>query len=969
MQGAGHDFTGIQRFSVADALRSLDSAAEGLTAAETRRRLHKYGPNRVETIARSPWPLRLVREFVQLFSVILWVAAALAFVAEWSAPGQGMARIGYALIGVILVSGIFSFWQENRVEQTLKALQKLLPQQASVLRGAAVVRTPVEQLVPGEIILVEQGDLVPADCRLIEAFALRVNNATVTGEAMPQARGADPAQEDELARSANTLLAGTSIVSGQGTAVVFATGTRTEIGRIAHLTQTSGEAVSPLRKQLSYLSRLIAFLAVAIGLIFFAIGAVIDVPFWEDFIFAVGIIVAMVPEGLLPTLTLALVLAAQRLARRNVLIRHLGSVETLGSATVICTDKTGTLTENRMRAQDLLIGQQPYPADAFERDREMGQRFLEFFQAASLCHDLKETETNGKRIYLGDPTETALVEMARTALVDFPVLRRLDELPFDTERMRQSVLYETPAGPVLYCKGAVESVVPLCRQILDDGHTTPLNAAIRETISAAEEGMAAKGLRILAFATGRPSINERRELLEQDLTFLGLVGLDDPPRPEVPEAIRKCHEAGIKVIMVTGDHPHTAVAIAREIGLVRSPDPAVVSGDQMRELNASELDEILNRPEVIFARAAPDQKMRIVEALKIAGHVVAVTGDGVNDAPALKAAHIGVAMGIAGTEVARAAADMVLLDDNFASIVNAVEEGRAVFQNIRRFLTYVLVHNVAELVPYLAFVLLPIPLPLMPVQALAIDMGTDSLMFAAIRQDIAPPRRVRMQRPVRTGMGLGLRLRLAFAIGLVPLARWNRGIVRRFGRLPQFRLQRLDTLRQHVDLLPQRLDQRDQLFFRERSHGVPIHRILESYTPSSVNYILCPADARSPNLLPTSVSNYRAGVPCALLWLPDLRPCAADSPRSPDSPPARQIPGTQDANSLGFSAASMAACPSARLRLQNRQQLANGIDLDQPSGELVVETFPWHSQARRSPNASLCRRPASCAARTRGLWR
>jgi magnesium-transporting ATPase (P-type) len=531
MQSAGHDLTGIQRFSVEVALGSLDSAAEGLTAAEALRRLHEYGANRVGTIALAPWPMRLVREFVQLFSVILWIAAILAFVAEWSAPGQGMARIGYALIGVILVSGIFSFWQENRVEQTLNALQKLLPQQASVLRGGAVVRAPVEQLVPGEIILVEQGDLVPADCRLIEAFALRVNNATVTGEAMPQARGADSSQEDELTRSANILLAGTSIVSGQGTAVVFATGTRTEFGRIAHLTQTSGEVVSPLRKQLAYLSRLIAFLAVAIGLVFFAIGAVIDVPFWEDFIFAIGIIVAMVPEGLLPTLTLALVLAAQRLARRNVLIRHLGSVETLGSATVICTDKTGTLTENRMRAQDLLIGQQRYPADAFAHEREMGQRFLEFFQAANLCHDLKETETNGKRIYLGDPTETALVEMARTALVDFPVLRRLDELPFDTERMRQSVLYETAAGPVLYCKGAIESVVPLC---LDDGHVAPLNTAIRKTISAVEEAMAAKGLRILAFAIGKPSVNQTRELLEQDLTFLGLVGLDDPPRPEVP---------------------------------------------------------------------------------------------------------------------------------------------------------------------------------------------------------------------------------------------------------------------------------------------------------------------------------------------------------------------------------------------------------------------------------------------------
>jgi calcium-translocating P-type ATPase len=478
-------------------------------------------------------------------------------------------------------------------------------------------------------------------------------------------------------------------------------------------------------------------------LIFFAVGALIAVPFWQDFIFSIGIIVAMVPEGLLPTLTLALVLAAKRLARRNVLIRHLGSVETLGSATVICTDKTGTLTENRMRARELLLGQERYSAAAFANRQEIGRRFFEFFAVANLCQDLKLTETDGNPVYLGDPTEMALVEMARAAISNFPTMRRLDEIPFDTDRMRHSVVYETPDGPTLYCKGAPESVLPLCRQIFDDGQVVPLNAAIRETIVRAQEEMAEKGLRVLAFAMRKPATEEIGSALERDLTFLGLAGLEDPPRAEVPDAIRKCHDAGIKVVMVTGDHPHTAVAVAREIGLVRSQDPTVVNGDQLRGLTASELDQILTAPEVIFARVAPDQKMRIVEALKNSGHVVAVTGDGVNDAPALKAAHIGVAMGIAGTEVARAAADMVLLDDNFASIVNAVEEGRAVFQNIRRFLTYVLVHNVAELVPYLAFALFLIPLPLTPIQALAIDMGTDSLTALGLGVEEAHPEAMR----------------------------------------------------------------------------------------------------------------------------------------------------------------------------------------------------------------------------------
>ena len=762
----------IHQLSVEAALGSLDSNTNGLSAAEGMRRLREYGPNRIEKIARTPAGLRLLREFVQFFSIILWVAAALAFVAEWSAPGQGMARIGYALIGVILVSGIFSFWQEYRVEQTLNTLQKLLPRQVNLLRGGSVVGLAVEQLVRGDFVLLEQGEIVPADCRLIEAFGLRGNNATVTGEATPQARDSVPSEEDDLIRSRNILLAGTSIVSGQGKAVVFATGARTEFGRIAHLAQTGGAAVSPLRRQLGYLSRLIAALAVGIGLIFFAVGAAIDVPFWQDFIFSIGIIVAMVPEGLLPTLTLALVLAAQRLAKRNVLIRHLGSVETLGSATVICTDKTGTLTENRMRAQELLLGRERYPAAAFADRPEIGQRFFPFFEAANLCHDLKVTEVNGSPVYLGDPMETALVEMARRAVVQFPAVRRLSEVPFDTDRMRHSVVYETSEGPVLYCKGAPESVLPLCGHILDAGHVVPLGAATRRTIIAAEEAMAEKGLRILAFAMRKPAANEVGGVLEQDLIFLGLVGLEDPPRPEVTEAIRKCREAGIKVIMVTGDHPHTAVAIAREIGLVRSRDPAVVSGDEVRKLSGPELDQVLNRPEVIFARVAPDQKMRIVEALKKSGHVAAVTGDGVNDAPALKAAHIGIAMGIAGTEVARSAADMVLLDDNFASIVSAIEEGRAVFQNIRKFLTYVLVHNVAELIPFLAFALFWIPLPLTPIQALAIDMGTDSL--TALGLGVEEPHPQAMLQPPRSQnerlMNLPLALRAYLFLGVIEAA-------------------------------------------------------------------------------------------------------------------------------------------------------------------------------------------------------
>jgi len=759
----------IHQSSVEEALGSLGSTVDGLTSIVAAQRLREFGPNRVEKVAGPPALVRLLKEYVQFFSVILWVGAALAFVAEWSAPGQGMARIGYAVIGVILVSGTFSFWQEHRVEQTIEKLQQLLPPHVTVLRDGSVVRAAADQLVPGDIVLLEQGDIVPADCRLIEAFSVRVNNATVTGEALPQSRDAGPSKADELIGSPNVLLAGTSIVSGEAKALVFATGARTVFGKIALLAQTSGAAISPLRRQLAYLSRLIAFLAVGIGVSFFAIGAAIDVPFWQDFIFSIGIIVAMVPEGLLPTLTLALVLAAERMAKRNVLIRHLASVETLGSATVICTDKTGTLTENRMQARELLLGRDRVAASALSGRHELAREHLDFFLAANLCHDLKETTENGSRVFLGDPMEVALVEMARAAATGFPPQRRLNEIPFDAERMRHSVVCETTEGSVLYCKGAPESVLPLCRQIAVRKETTPLDDKLISMIVGAQDAMAEKGLRILAFAMRKLKAEVRDGALEQDLVFLGLVGLEDPPRPEVPEAVRKCRVAGIKVVMVTGDHPHTAVAIAREIGLVGSSNPTVISGEQVRMLSASELRQALNNPEVIFARLSPDQKMRIVEALKRTGHIVAVTGDGVNDAPALKAAHVGVAMGVTGTDVARAACDMILLDDNFASIVDAVEEGRAVFQNIRKFLTYVLVHNVAQLVPYLAFALFRIPLPLTPIQALAVDMGTDSL--TALGLGVERPDLRAMRRPPRPQserlLSLTLALRAYLFLGVI----------------------------------------------------------------------------------------------------------------------------------------------------------------------------------------------------------
>jgi sodium/potassium-transporting ATPase subunit alpha len=736
----------IHELSPADAIASVSGAPEGLSSAEALRRLREYGPNRVEKVAREALSLRFFKEFTHLFALILWLAAGLAFWIEWSAPGQGMARVGYAIVGVILVSGVFSFWQEYRAERTLAALRKLLPQKTPVMRGGNVAQLAVEQLVPGDIVLLQQGDRVPADCLLIEAFAVTVNNAALTGESMPQARDARPSRGDDLARATNVLLASTSMMSGRAKTLVFATGPHTEFGRIAHLAQAGGEQTSPLRRELAHLSRMIALLAVAIGVVFFVIGWRIGIAFWKDLIFSIGLIVAMVPEGLLPTLTVALVLATQRMAKRNVLIRYLPAVETLGATTVICTDKTGTLTQNRMAVRRVFLGESLNLQTAIE-DRQLVERYRPFFLTAHFCHNLRPIRQGEESAWLGDAMEMALGDMAQQALRNpLPEWEKLDEIPFDSERMRLSTVHATPDGAMLFCKGAPEAVIALCNRAHVAGEIAPFGQALRGQAAAAVEAMAGQGLRVIALAYRPLEPDSQPQRREEELVFAGLAGLDDPPRPEVPEAIEKCRAAGIKVIMVTGDHPGTARTIAREIGLV-GENPMLITGENLRHLSDTQLRLALDPPEVIFARAGADQKTRIVDALKYKGHIVAVTGDGVNDAPALRSAHVGIAMGIAGTDVAKESADMVLLDDNFVSIVSAVEEGRAVFDNIRKFLTYILAHNVPELVPYLAFALFRIPLPLTPIQILAIDMGTDSL--TALGLGVEKPDPQVMRRPPR----------------------------------------------------------------------------------------------------------------------------------------------------------------------------------------------------------------------------
>ncbi len=731
--------------SAGEALAGLKSSSDGLSPAEAARRLGEFGPNHVEEVARESLLVGFAREFTHFFAVILWIGAALAFVAEHYGPGQGMGRLGIAIVGVILINGVFSFWQEYKAERAVAALRKLLPHKVKILRSGAVAEIVATELVPGDVVLLEEGDVVPADCRVIDAFGVRVNTATLTGESLPSARTAEPSEEESPLFARDLLLAGTSLVSGQARAVVYATGMQTEFGHIARLTQTAGEATSPLQREIARLSWLVAFLATGIGVASFLVGRAMGLPFLESCLLAIGIIVANVPEGLLPTVTLSLAMATQRMARRNALVRHLPAVEALGSATVICCDKTGTLTQNRMSVRRLLLGGALLGPDEVRARPELVSRHAELLVNAAVCHNLKEAGAGAGGELVGDPMEVALATTGRRLAPDWERVARIDEIPFDTDRKRMSVLCETPHGRVVYCKGALETVLAACDAVALDRGSAPLDGAERARLLRAHDQMAETGLRVLAFAHG--AIGGGLPAEEHGLTLSGLVGLEDPARPEVPAAIACCARAGIRVIMVTGDHPRTAVAVAREVGLVTDPRPAVVSGDQLRRMSPAQLQLALDTRQIVFARVAAAQKTTIVEALKKKGEIVAVTGDGVNDAPALKTADIGIAMGIAGTDVAKEAADLILLDDNFASIVAAVEEGRSVFENIRKFLTYILTSNIPELVPYLSFVLFGIPLPLTVIQILAVDLGTD--MVPALALGAEKPDPALMSRPPR----------------------------------------------------------------------------------------------------------------------------------------------------------------------------------------------------------------------------
>ena len=726
-----------------EVLHRLQTSSTGLTVAEADCRRATFGPNSIENRASQSVFRNFAGQFTHFFALVLWLAAALAFLSELRQAGEGMATLGWAIVAVIAINGLFAFAQEYRAQRAIDALSRLLPQTAHVLRNGVMQEILATELVPGDVIELDSGALIPADCVLLDAYAVRVNNATITGESVPQLRDASPSHVDVL-NARNILLAGTVLAAGRARAVVYATGTKTQFGRIAHLTQTGIKQSSPLLDEIRRLSRWTAMLASGIGAVFFILGHWMGLSLWANLVFAIGIIVALVPEGLLPTVTLALALATQRMAERQALIRHLPAVETLGSTTVICTDKTGTLTLNRMEIACLYVFDERISARVLVEERGRKVAIDALLGNAQHCNDIDETISGANAS--GDPMERALLRLAHSLGLDRSAAHRVDELPFDSERRRMSVIVHGACGYTLYCKGALETVLPRCDWVMSETGRLPLDASLRERLLQRESEMAREGLRVIAFAESNSETHNDIAAQEDNLVFVGLAGFTDPPRDEVYGAIRSCKAAGVRVIMVTGDHPHTAQAVAQAIGLAGT-NPRVITGDALNYMSTAELERALDQSEPLFARVTAEQKLRIVQSLRHKGEVVAVTGDGVNDAPALKAAHVGVAMGIAGTDVARQAADLILLDDNFASIVAAIEEGRGVFDNIRKFLTYILTSNIPELAPYLAFVLCPVPLGLTIVQILAVDLGTD--LVPALALGAEKPSAELMKRPPR----------------------------------------------------------------------------------------------------------------------------------------------------------------------------------------------------------------------------
>ena len=704
---------------ISELYQSLDSHETGLSDEEAERRLKIVGTNELHVRQQTPGYIKFLLQFKNFFAILLMVGGSLAFFADYLDPGQGNFYIGCALYGVVLLNAIFTFIQAYQSEKIMQSFQKMLPTMVNIEREGEVKQIAASQVVPGDIMLLYEGDKVSADGRLIRVNQLQVDMSSLTGESTPETLQLEADSENPY-QSRNMVFSGTLVQSGNAKVLVCETGMATQIGKIVELTKQTSNVETPIGKELNYFIKIISSIAIVLGISFFAVSVAIGKGEISSLIFAIGIIVANVPEGLLPTVTLALTMASKRMARKNALIKNLESVETLGSTTVICTDKTGTLTQNKISVNSLITNQREYDVGlsltADDVELHIARRVMTLCNNAHLDSELK---------YSGDSTEVALLAYAEklTSIKDIVQTKRLAEKSFTSEDKYMVTVNESPEGDHFhaYLKGAPEVVMAMCDQIHLNGQKVAFTDAYRKQVVAQYMSLAERGERGLALAY-RNLDNDG--IPDAHYIFVAVVGMIDPPRVEVPEAILKCRQAGIRVFMLTGDFGPTAKAIGKQIGLF-SENGKVLNGDELSALDDAGLSSLLNENELIFARITPAQKLQIVQALQKKDQIVTVTGDGVNDAPALKNADMGVAMGLMGTDVAKEASNMVLMDDNFATIVTAIEEGRTIFDNIKKFIAYILTSNIPQILPFIAYVLLDIPLPLTVVLILAIDLGTD----------------------------------------------------------------------------------------------------------------------------------------------------------------------------------------------------------------------------------------------------
>jgi magnesium-transporting ATPase (P-type) len=750
-----------------DVFNFLDSSPSGLTTEEAAERLAKHGENVLAETEHVSVVYRLLMHLKDLFSVLLLFASLLAVLG-------GMWDLSLIIVCVVLLNIVFSLFQEWRAEKAMETLKNWMPEYAKIIRDGQLQKILVKNLVPGDVIVLEEGDRVPADARLIEAFDLWTNNVPLTGESEPQPRTAKPVKVVDKAYLdvPNLVFMSTSVAKGQGKAVVFATGMSTKFGQIAGLTQKIEEEQSPLQKEIAYTARYDFVIAVTVGVIFFLVGSVwLHLSIFSSILFMIGVMIACVPEGLQVTVSSALAINVLKMLKENVLVKRLSAVQTLGSVTVICTDKTGTITKGEMTVEKLWVpnkiveisGVGYTPIGEFASNDETLRKdetgsIEKLLEISSLCNSAKieaPTDRNKSWSIIGDPTDGALLVAGikyglnmQSLLAQKPIVH---VLPFDTTRKRMTTIHKNNNKLVAYTKGAPRSILSICNRIIVDGNTEDLAGKNLLTVEAKIREFASEGLRVMAMAYTEMPNNGSSKLsknVEKDMTLVGLAAMRDPPRSEVKQAVELAKQAGVKIVIITGDYGPTAQAIAEEVGITDTGSSRIVRGIDLDKVSDADVADMVKRGNVIFARVSPEQKLRIVTVLKKYSEVVAVTGDGANDTPSLKEADIGVAMGISGTDVAREAADIVLLDDSFASIVKAIESGRTIYENIRKFIIYVFTHNWAELIPYILYALLNIPLPLLVVQVLAIDLAIDVIPSLALSRE--PPEMGIMQEPPRS---------------------------------------------------------------------------------------------------------------------------------------------------------------------------------------------------------------------------